>query len=142
MLLIGATIAALAIPAIAAADHDLATDHGLYSPQEKWQPDVDVQASRLTLVVFSGLSPEACRFYEMNIPEYECDMTLAQWAAAGDAPFYPAPPEGVDYRFWEQNVWELAGSDATFAWIKTPFIYTPVAEADDVSFPLADFAAP
>jgi len=138
--LIGAALAALSITGIAAADHDSITDHGSFQQGKDMPPPAEAQASRLTLLSFSGVSPEECRFYEMNIPGYQCDLTLAQWAAVGDTPTYPPAPEGVDYLYWEQNVWEMGGSLSSYAWVEAPI--GMVVEADDVSFPLTDFAAP
>ena len=138
--LVGAALAALSITGIAAADHDSVTDHGYIQKHEPLQASDGGQKSQFTLLSFSGVSPEECRFFEMNIPGYQCDLTLAQWAAVEDSPTYPPPPEGVDYLYWEQNVWEMGGSNSSYAWVASPV--GMVVEADDVSFPLADFAAP
>jgi hypothetical protein len=138
MLLIGAAVAALAVPGIAAADHDLTTSHDNHRARDVRSIDmaavVDAESP-----VLSELSNDDCRFLEMNIPGYACEMSLAQWAAVDAMNPYPAPPAGVDYLFWEQNVWELADGGAYPAWVITP--EEPVIEADDVSFPLEGFAA-
>lgn len=117
-LLIGATIAALALPSAAAAADELTTNHQISLPEQQWS-EGDLVSSEADPPVLAGLSPEECRFLELNIPEYDCQLTLAQWAAVDVETPYPAPPPGVDYLFWEQNVWELAGA-ASYAWIRAP----------------------
>jgi hypothetical protein len=116
-LVIGATVVALALPGVAAAATDI--DHTDYRDNRSEQP---------TLVAFSGLSIEECQYFELNIPAYDCQLTLAQWAAVDDPATPSGPPPGVDYTFWEENYWEFADGRATFAWISTPT--APVIDED------------
>jgi hypothetical protein len=97
-----------------------------------------ILALAIPAVASADQSSEDCSFLEMNIPEYNCDQTLAEWAAVDDDAF-PAPPPGVDFLFWEMNVYEMESGDADYSWIPTPS--EPVEEVDDVSFPMEGFAA-
>jgi hypothetical protein len=137
-LVIGATVVALALPGVAAAATDIDhSNHRYNQPEETSERDGAAKRRGPTLVAFSGLSIEECQYFELNIPAYDCQLTLAQWAAVDDPATPSGPPPGVDYTFWEENYWEFADGRATFAWISTtsgPFI----DEEDD--FPLLEDA--
>lgn len=137
-LLIGAALAALAIPAVTTAEANKKTDNEFYWPQTSQTESVEV-VNVENPTALTGQPYQDCLFLEMNIPDYTCGVTLAEWAAVEDIEIYPAPPAGVDYLFWEMNVWALEGADAEYSWIPTPF--EVVEEADDVSFPMEGFAA-
>ena len=52
---------------------------------------------------------EDCVFLEWNIPGFDCHDPVARIQEL-DPRLLPPPP-GVDYLFWEQNVWELESGD-------------------------------
>jgi len=131
MLLIGATAAALALPGVATAaiDH---SGHRYNQPEQAEQQDGGGVQIDFVPPVLSGLSAEECRYFEQNIPEYDCQMTLAQWAAFDDDQVVSGPPPGVDYKFWEENHWEFADGRSTFAWItQEPVTDTDLSSLED-----------
>lgn len=77
----------------------LATDDNA-SPHSKFVPPM------------GRISNEVCAFLTSNIPGYDCGVTLAQYAGQPDV---IEKPDDVDYKFWEDNVWELQGYIADLA---------------------------
>lgn len=98
-----------------------------------------VVALAIPAVASANQSSEGCSFLEMNVPGYDCNQTLAEWAAVDIDDPYPAPPAGVDYLFWEMNVYVMERGDADYSWIPTP--PEVVEEADDLPFPMDGFTA-
>jgi len=74
---------------------------------------------------------DLCLFLEENIADYDCGVSLAEYAGeAARSELLPAP-DGVDYLFWEENVWNFVESGATFEGEEDPQSLFP--EADDVA---------
>lgn len=57
---------------------------------------------------------DVCLFLEENIADYDCGVQLADYANEADRIELPPAPDGVDQRFWEENVWIFGNSFATF----------------------------
>lgn len=100
----------LALPSAALADG--ANDH---SNHRFFMPE-NAQSSEgfASYQMIEGAAPvslDECRLLEMNIPGYNCEVALADFASFSD-PY--EVPEGVDYLFWEQNVWMFDDGFADF----------------------------
>lgn len=102
---LAATLALLVIPGAALATDDNASPHGGLSVTVI----ADFPEPQPTVVL-----REACVYLEMNIPDYNCAVPLAQYAGQADEPGASQKPEGVDYKFWEENYWVFADGRATF----------------------------
>lgn len=98
---LAAALALLALPGAALATDDNGSPHAKSVPPPAGQT----------------VSNETCAYLEINIPGYSCTITLAQYAGQQGL---PEKPDGVDYRFWEENVWELQGDVAEAPGDETP----------------------
>jgi hypothetical protein len=92
--ILAATLALLAIPGVALAGDDIDADepYARYAGAEQ----------------APYISQAECFYLEMNIPGYDCAEPLGRFAGQPDL---PEKPDGVDYKFWEDNVWEFQGAD-------------------------------
>ena len=91
----------LALPSAALADG--ANDHSnhrFFMPESAQSSEGFASYQMIDGAV--PVSQDECRYLEMNIPGYSCEVALADYASLSDS--YEVP-EGVDYLFWEQNVW-------------------------------------
>jgi hypothetical protein len=79
----------------------------------------------------TSMPRDLCLFLEENIADYDCGVSLAQWAGDADQIQLAPAPDGVDYLFWEENVLNFAVSGPTFEGNEDPQSLFP--EADDVA---------